>query len=104
MTDEQIIKALECCSQETADCKNCPNEDTCGEIDVIEQTVSLIKRQQAEIKRLEFDNVHWNDWEVKCRAINEFAERLKEQFSENKYILPSVNISVDNLVKEMTEQ
>ena len=105
MTDNEIIKALEHCRKK--ECNTCPcydDEIECGEM-LIGHTLDLINRQKAEIKRLEFDNVHWNDWEVKCRAINEFAERLKEKtctkFDWNDYVDVE---EIDNLVKEMTEQ
>ena len=57
---------------------------------------------QAEIKKLEFSNEHWNDYEVKCRAITEFAERLKEEKFTHKNFGELVYVEgIDNLVKEM---
>lgn len=140
MTDEQIIKALECCTLKES-CIGCPFVDSipkkyrggyaCAEemrksaLDLInrlqDEREALISGQEtlqkyiaeknAEIKRLEFDNVHWNDWEVKCRAIKEFAERLKEKAEKHDctYYLSQYSITavatehIDNLVKEMTE-
>ncbi len=70
--------------------------------------------QKAEIERLEFSNEHWNDWEVKCRAVKEFAERLKledcTRFIEEYYLNGEMysrfrsglfSDFIDNLVKEM---
>ena len=52
MTDNEIIKALECCND--CDCKGCPcNSDSeCKGIDDAE-ILDLIKRQQAEIEELQ---------------------------------------------------
>ena len=104
MTDNDIKKALECCSEPAGKCccEVCPlhhREDSCTTA-LIKMSVELVNRQQAEIEKLEFSNEHWNDWEVKCRAINEFAERLKEC-----RVIQTANMSsyIDNLVKEMTE-
>lgn len=78
----------------------------------IKMLEQAIKDKLAEIERLEFSNEHWNDWEVKCRAINEFWDKLKKN-THNYY--PSIDhyctsrkviavIDGDNLAKEMTEQ
>ncbi len=51
MTDEQIIKALECCSKK--DCKQCPAFDEnieCGE-NLITLALDLINRKNAEVER-----------------------------------------------------
>ena len=56
MTDEQIIKALECCIKQEVNCKQCSYEayrhKDCTDrfyADIIE----LIDRQKAEIERLQ---------------------------------------------------
>ena len=118
MTDEQIIKALECS----------PLIDIggCRKIDAL----SLINRQKAEIERLkelndvlETDNINANmnlehiQYEVDllkqeksaviAEAIKEFAEKLKEKsrmplgtlYGKLVYLT-----DIDNLVKEMTEE
>ena len=113
ISDADIIKALECCkkaklNQDCLDLK-CPFSTEYGcnidDEDLRNKALDLINRQKAEIERLEFSNEHWNDWEVKCRAIKEFAERLKEK-AETKQINYSyrdiIEIrDIDNLVKEM---
>ena len=106
MTDKNIIKALECCTNEGAAlCKNCPYEDACDihEATMLEDTLALIKRQKSEIERLEetpkcvyaYDgevteycveapchNYKTAD-EIRAEAIKEFAERIDELF--NRY-------------------
>ena len=57
MTDEQIIKALECCSNiEWSYCCKCPYRE--GGIGCITRlandALALVKRQEAEIRRLEY--------------------------------------------------
>ena len=101
MTDKNIIKALECCTNEGAAlCKNCPYEDACDihEATMLEDTLALIKRQKSEIERLEetpkcvyaYDgevteycveapchNYKTAD-EIRAEAIKEFWSRLQE--------------------------
>ena len=52
MTDEQIIKALECCPKDT--CEGCPLEGKgilkCMEC--FERAADMLKRQKAEIDKL----------------------------------------------------
>lgn len=59
MTDEQIIKALECCSTDTCFSNGCPLEDESDGADIGKCTsklsklaLDLINRQKAEIERL----------------------------------------------------
>lgn len=76
MTDEQIIKALECCS--ILDCENCPNEKTCGEVDGTLKALDLIKRQKAEIERLKELVDTMGDYFpacIGCEGKTEFGER-----------------------------
>lgn len=154
MTENEIIKALECCGNPLYYCndRDCKTKTIGNALDLINrQNAELSKKDteidilirkkealrdevsglkaeneelqhkiascNAEIEKLEFDNVHWNDWEVKCRAIKEFAERLKENALCKKHFYIIVhqgslkigkNYSIsenklDNLVKEMTE-
>ena len=47
MTDNEIIKALECCMKD--DCDNCPNGFGNCEHNLAEASLDLINRQKAEI-------------------------------------------------------
>lgn len=101
MTDEQIIKAMQCVIGNSVDCTQCEYQETlpfpsCMRM-CAENALDLIKRQKAknenEIK------------EIKSEAIKEFAERLKEKLQwdvefDNKLVFES---DIDNLVKEMTK-
>lgn len=130
MTDNEIIKFLECCPKE--DCVNCPASKFGGCIDIaIEEALALISRQKGEIERLEElvyqaenETANVRDlykeevdrfkkhivFEIESAydrgrkaAIKEFAERAKEKseyFWEEKDSFVSED-DIDNLVKEM---
>ena len=56
MTDNEIIKALECCTDESYEnCNECPySTDTlsCERLKLLEDSLDLINSLKAEIKRL----------------------------------------------------
>ena len=60
MTDNEVVKALECCSKADCDnfcsdiCPQCPykNERYCA-AEISKDALSLINRQKAEIERLQ---------------------------------------------------
>ena len=131
MTDNEIIKAWECCTSErTNSCFKCPFYKLCDDdnFSLVKATLDLINRQKAEIKkceniirladktiekqsaeikRLEQENFDRSltveTW--KCEAVKEFAERLKEKqqtFIGHDYTCKFIYlIEIDNLVKEM---
>ena len=84
-TQEQIIKALECCGSYC--CNECAyfNDDFCIE-NMTKQAIVLINKK-----------------EIKTEAIKEFAERLKEINNNRGWFCGVYNHDIDNLVKEMTE-
>ena len=127
MNDKDIIKALECCNSTDSDCLNkCPYFNytaKCSQA-MIKDTLDLINRQQAEIKKLQehiqkCDTVEQRADELiaqlqkelktaKSEAVKEFAERLKEKFRDvaridynGKPMFIVGDAFVDNLVKEM---
>lgn len=101
MTDNEIIKALECCIN--ADCVNCPKwseewySGMCS--DFLPMILDLINRQKAEIERLttlaELGNIRANGYRAmrdkaknaKAEAIKEFAEEI---FAEIDKIIDEV--------------
>ncbi len=112
MTDNEIIKALECCYlYDVMFCDKCPNKDTCGEIDVAESAIDLINRQKAEIERLTDtlkatiagqETLQRYIATAKAEAIKEFAERLKFNVTGIPWCeYGPVHREVDKLVKEM---
>lgn len=118
MTDNDIIKALECCGCDNYQCDNCPYAyKTCT---VYKDSLDLINRQKAEIERLREETAELIDdryatqllchlikkeddtRNVRSDAIKEFAERLKIYSCRLKDGHDMVDvICIDNLVKEM---
>ena len=113
MTDNEIIKALECCTEDE-DCSHCPSikEMPYCSNDIMVGALNFIKRQQAEIERLQntindiLDRqpilVERAEKYAKSDAIKEFADRLKEQkktstLDSRIYTTEMIN----SLVKEM---
>ena len=129
MTDEQIVKALECCGNMNECKKECPLDDL-GGIDKCIHTLmlnalDLIKRQQAEIEDLKADKealingqltIQKMYIEARDKAVREFAEKLKSRIrkdidEQGMFPLPytkkaydTVMIFINNLAKEMTEK
>lgn len=111
MTDNDIIKALECCGCDNYQCDNCPYAyKTCT---VYKDSLDLINSQKAEIERLRSMNraklatIHDLQIELKTaksEAIKEFAERLKKRIYKGG-VHPTVEdefiCDIDNLIKEM---
>lgn len=130
LTDKEIIKALECCTN-NEDCLNCPLQDDYANCNPIGAALDLINRQQAEIERLgkrleavqgakcvySYDGetleyctaspcpIYKTAEQIKSEAIKEFAERLKEKLDCDVHTSEGfyfmVSDTIDNLVKEM---
>ena len=93
MTDNEIIKALECCAEiGENDCQSCPyfNDVSCRcrNYENLKDALDLINRQKAEIERLQNDLSTWKDIAhretsyvsiAKAEAVKEFAERLNKE-------------------------
>lgn len=123
MTDEQIIKALECCYRKGGTpCRDCPfNEfEDCNDVLMADYVFNLIKRQQAEIDSLrahlkrvcaERDARICTNNFIKSEAVKEFAEKLRNKIKTecNPYGKPTFDYDtsiaimhyIDKLVKEM---
>ena len=109
LTNEQIIKVFELCLDE-GDCKECLCYGAACITD--NDVLDLIKRQQAEIKRLNAVSEICGDCHkkyaekiqtAKSEAIKEFAKRVKQYRCVMGCGYDVVNV-VDILLKEMTEQ
>ena len=111
MTDNEIIKALECCA--FGECHDCPFNDMACEVELDKYALDLINRQktknaelqhknselEAEIERLEDSNKGVEL--IKSEAIKEFAERLKAISHPYGNTQMVFELQIDNLVKEM---
>ena len=124
MIDNDIIKALECCKKD--DCDNCPNNFGSCYANLSGYALDLINRQKSENERLkecpkciyEYDGKTTEYCvqgpcsnfktveQIKSEAYKEFAEHLKERWSNNYYDSPDVDFDefVDNLLKEMEDE
>ena len=131
-TDEQIIKALECCFTNDfgkTNCNKCAFYTATAKCmdDMQNAVIDLINRQAAEIERLTAkilvkDNINdYNTMQLriareelrtaKSEAIKEFAERLTDKISVySKYvdvdgivILNRIFRMIEDVEKEMTE-
>ena len=133
MTDEQIIKALECCATDDGDdCFQCPYGNIVykpGNGGCVNRcrkdALDLINRQKEEIERLKKKNkiliknadTAFQDGldenrdlfkkevepEIRAEAIKEFAEKLKKRFYLSAGRCVVDVYHINNLVKEMTE-
>lgn len=87
-TDEEIVKALECCQSHTiTDCRDCPNRasgDNCVN-ELMRNALDLIKRQKAEIAVLTtaVDN-----------STKEFL-KLHDEYQDQKEEIERLNIELD---------
>ncbi len=131
-TDEEVIRALGICAKAECfgDCEDmgCPaatkqgcrfylrtDEDYEGVIqdEMLKDALDLINRQKEEIERL-MAEAKIDERETKCtrihrdtaraEAIKEFAERLKRELITGGIYPVLVKKSIDNLLKEMTEE
>ena len=116
MTDNEIIKALECCTA-YENCNECPyNTDTlsCERLKLLEDSLELINRQKAEIERLKkevsvardaYISIQDRYEHTKAESYKEFAERLNEkaQIADcfDSYNMVVGTHFIDNLLKEM---
>ena len=117
MTDNEIIKALECCSEHVRNCAECPlnvtSLDHCS-TRLAQNVLNLINRQNAEIDGLKSEARRYKQYyfnheydKLEAEAIKDFAERLKNKLAacsktidgECEYLI--CDYDIDNLVKEM---
>ena len=69
MTDNEIIKALECCAEDEWRCNNnCPFFEKCSKTLMAKSSLDIITRQQAEIERLK-------------AHINEVADKVEDKMT-----------------------
>ena len=119
MTDIEIMIALECHDGDVERCLRCPyrTSDDCH-VNLSNDALDLIKRQKAEIERLQGynDNLLTANTalsneilDIKFETIKEFAERLKERkyqssdwsHGEHPYVVEEDDIN--DILQELTE-
>ena len=120
MTDDENIKAFECCYVEDSclDCNECPIKNKMVDEAPCYKCAAEIERLRNRNKFLEIEyknqgNLFWARVQTSnLEAIKDFAERLKEIIYthmdrvdvDGVVLLTRVDNSIDNLVKEITEE
>ena len=120
MTDNENIKAFECCYVEDSrlDCNECPIKNKMVDEAPCYKCAAEIERLRNRNKFLEIEyknqgNLFWARVQTSnLEAIKDFAERLKEIIYthmdrvdvDGVVLLTRVDNSIDNLVKEITEE
>lgn len=106
MTDREIIKALEYCTNESdGECKECEYEKYYPRCvpKLLEDALDIINCQKAEIERLtkETMNMAINIETCQTEAIKKFAKKLKERQVRICDCFEGVSIiDIDKLAKE----
>ena len=106
-TDEEIIKALECCSYPCCECDECPLYccgANCSSFELHRYALDFINRQKSEIERLKGSTIVNNIMEsqrikreAKAEAYKEFAKQIKKEI-ENAYNNNS-NVACEHISK-----
>ena len=110
MTDNEIIKALECCADESYEnCNECPYSiDTvsCERMKLLEDSLYLINRQKADIEVLKAINeslkadIPFIIANTKSEARKEFVKKIKEKKMQSTMNIHICTIEmIDNLLK-----
>lgn len=107
LTDNDIIKALECCSK--TNCRDCPYiqngnifDITCS-INMAKDALDLINRQNAEIERLQRLGASATRKMVNARAeaINAYSDEVRKRCTEIGIYPVIVKNIMEDVRKEM---
>ena len=123
MTDEQIVKALECCTLSDNLCAECPLYGEVGCVRVRNILIlELVRRQQNDIEWLNgyvnsltelcetktalLTDANWSLITTRAEVIKEFVKRLKEHSCfydlSNYHSFRAVDVDdIDDIAKEM---
>ena len=112
MTDNEIIRALECCMHKNTEmCKKCPcyKDNTC-KTDLDVYILDLIKRQTAEIEKLNFENLKMvaSVKRLKAEVLKEFlceiiGNILPKYLYGHEETALRIGFALSEKAKEMTE-
>lgn len=111
MTDNEVIKALECCLTHTK-CEECPmNQKRNCMTELMKNALDLINRQKEEIEQWKEEaNRYQNLWCItvddiqtaKSEAYDEFAEKLSSYiYGELNNLIRLTSQELKKLVKKM---
>lgn len=113
MTDEQIKKALECCSKGFGNCEGCPydnDHNDCVTLDgrtlIFQDALDLINRKDAEIERLNNELVSADEVigfrEAEIERLKEYETALKKGCALSRCI--NKGFVQDEAYKEFAER
>ena len=100
MTDNEIIKGLECCGKNPPMCSECGYKGRCNRIDCYDylkrDALNLINRQKAEIEALIAGQETLQRYisTAKDEAVKEFAERLCKDRISNDPVVIAVKVEL----------
>lgn len=105
MTDEQIVKALECCK--IGNCDDCPfygvKEDC--EVELPEEALDLINRKKAENERLEDENYTLkNKIEIRDNLIEQLGSDIDIKYNTIYTMREKLKNSKSEAIKEFAER
>ena len=90
-TDNEIVKALECCNSEYYECPHCPLLHKGCKKTLLQNALDLINRQKAEIERLKTNlNIELENYateydnKIKAEAYKEFATKTTDKVEKAK--------------------
>ena len=105
MTDNEIIKALAMCNQNSCDSRKCPYAE-CGDTIIYCQpelhndALNLINKQRSKINLLEYDFelLKQEKKVIENNVIQKFVEKLKTKHSTPDIFMPFNWISCEEMV------
>ena len=110
-TDEEVIKAFECCRKDTPkDCDACPYVDidtkTYCVNEMIKDALDLINRKNAEIEQYRDYNAELQEklGESRNEALTEYVTELEKRLIAGGLGIAFVRSQMYKLLKEMTEE
>lgn len=101
MTDNEIIKALECCKYD--DCNNCPNVCDNRHANLIDCVLDLINRKNKEISDLKIELQAMRNAANSYKAEVERLTAMVEAAEDYLHPLPFKNAFDDQLAKSKSE-
>lgn len=97
MTDNEIIKVLECCLEDDYKCNECPLYADCDSEAIAKHSLDLINRQKAKIKSLKQniealtickkDLPQKTTNTIKTEVVREFIKRFEKEIGDVEFTI-----------------
>ena len=106
MSDNDIIKALECHADEQNSCSECPYRPKGCSLQLASDSIDLINRQKAEIKVKNklLDIAEEKFKTIKADTMQEFIKRFEKKIKDVKFTIGQtweIKSAIKEVVKEM---